>query len=218
MGRLDRREKLALDESYRYYLTLEAGEKPAVFRLTQSLRTLSTALAFPEHRDFKLTRQLWKRLQQFLFDRLITSFAGELSVHRQNGTRVLPGRPIPSDGYVRFRTDGCKRLDDIAELEVKHLYPKTLKGLSTAWMAGRSRVRPQNFDGINECDAGVCLMTPVVVGVDVLNEESRTSKDEAYRRFWDLYLQAYCTPRKHERAMIYKHMSQIESVWGDLYY
>lgn len=218
MGRLDRREKLALDESYRYYLTLESGEKPEVFKLTHSLRTLSTALSFPQHSDFKLTRQLWKRLQQFLFDRLLTSFSGELSVHRPDGTRVLPGRAIPPDGYVRFKTDGCRRLDDIAELEVRHIYPKTLKGLKRAWLTSSSRIRPADFEGIDECSDGVCLMKPVVVGASVLSEESRTSKDEAYRRFWDLYLQAYCTPRKHERAMIYKHMQQIESVWGDLYY
>src|SRR5262245_23189515 len=124
MGKIDRRHKLALDESYRYYLALEAGQAPHIYQLTKSLRTLSIALAFADQGGFKLTRQLWKRLQQALFDRLINAFPGSLTVYDMSGKRLEPGKPLPEDGYIHFNADGCKRADDVVQIELNRIYPK----------------------------------------------------------------------------------------------
>lgn len=218
MSRVDRRNKLALDESYRYYRSIESGEAPQLFRLTKSLRTLSTALAFADQGEFKLTRQLWKRLQQALFDRLINSFPGQLSVFDTTGRKLEPGMRIPEDGYVHFNAEGCRRNDDVAQIELSRIYPKTFKGMEAIWSGGRARIAPVDFENISECDGGICMMKPMVVGHEILGAESQTGKTEAYQKWWELYWQAYCTRRKDDRAIIYKHMVEIESVWGDLYY
>jgi hypothetical protein len=219
MSRVDRRNKLALDESYRYYKTIEAGESPQIFKLTKSLRTLSTALAFADSGEFKLTRQLWKRLQQALFDRLINTFGGDVRIFDMDGNELLAGGKLPEDGYVQFHPEGCKRADDVVRLELSRVYPKTFKGLQKLWLSGRTRVTPVDFEEIAECgDDGVCLMKPVVVGHDVLNTESQSGKSAAYTKWWELYWQAYCTKNKHERDNIFKHMLEIEAVWGNLYY
>jgi hypothetical protein len=218
MSRVDRRNKLALDESYRYYRTLESGESPQIFQLTKSLRTLSTALAFADQGEFKLTRQLWKRLQQALFDRLINTFEGELRVFDMSGKKYEPGKSLPADGYVQFHPQGCKRADDVVQLELSRVYPKTYIGIERTWLAGRSHTTPADFEQISECDGGICMMKPVVVGHDVLSNESRSGKAEAYTKWWELYWQAYCTKDKQERASIFKHMTEIEAVWGNLYY
>jgi hypothetical protein len=218
MGRVDRRNKLALDESYRYYRTLEAGEQPQIFKLTKSLRTLSTALAFADSGEFKLTRQLWKRLQQALFDKLLNTFEGELEVFDPSGQQFVPGKPLPAEGFVRFHPQGCKRADDVVQLEISRIYPKSFKGIEKLWLSGQSHTTPACFDGIGDCDGGVCMMKPVVVGHEVLNTESSCGKTDAYKKWWELYWQAYCTKDKHVRSGIIKHMFEIEAVWGDLYY
>lgn len=220
MARIDRRSKLALDESYRYYRHLEKGEEPRLFELTRSLCTLSHALYFAETGEFKLTRQLWRRLQQALFDRLISSFSGRFNLLDSEGTVIDFGREIPEGGYLSFRAAGCKRIEDTTHIEISRLYPKTFHVISKVWKEGRRKISPRDFEGIPDCDehSGVCMMKPIVVGHETLHQESRTGKQEAYHKWWELYWQAYCTPNRNERTVLYKHMLEIETVWGNLYY
>lgn len=217
--RIDRRNRLALDESYRYYRSLEEGVEPNLFKLTSSICTLSHALYFAELGEFKLTRQLWNRLHQAFFDRLINGFAGTFAVLDASGKRIACGE-IPDDGYIEFRADACKRADDAVRIEVAKLYPKTHLVLTHAWKSSRHKLKPADFAQIPDCDhdTGVCMMRPMVLGLDVLNRECQAGKQQAYWKFWDLYLQAYCTPRRNERIVLYKYMSDIQEVWGDLYY
>jgi hypothetical protein len=119
---------------------------------------------------------------------------------------------------VQFHPQGCKRADDVVQLELARVYPKTLQGIEEVWLSGRSHTTPADFERIAECEGGVCAMKPVVVGHDVLATESQSGKTVAYSRWWELYWQAYCTKNKEERANIVKHMMAIEAVWGDLYY
>lgn len=218
MGRLDRRNRLALDESYRYYRSLEAGESPSIFQITKSLNTLSTALVFSEHGEFKLTRQLWKRLQQAFFDALINNFGGDFVIVTRAGEVLEPQSPWPEDSTIRFRPEGCRRAEDSIELEVSRLYPKTLTALQTTWAEGSKTITPADLDKISECDNGVCMMRPMVLGHEVLGAESATGKSVAYRKWWDFYWQAYCSPKKQDRSTLYQQMMHIESVWGDMYY
>ncbi len=218
MGREDRRQKVALDESYRYYRFLESkGEPPEMFRLTKCLRTLSTALAFADQGEFKLTRQLWKRLQQALFDRLISGFPGKYALFDNEGEPIRPNQKFPEEGVLSFRPSLCRRAEDMISIEIRRLYPKTHTCLAKAWRQGRTSVAPPDF-AESDCEGGLCPMKPVLFGHEVLGEESQAARDRAYRKWWDLYWQAYCTGNKHERELIYRHMSEIESVWGDLYY
>ncbi|MBI4533419.1 MAG: hypothetical protein HY711_05675, partial [Candidatus Melainabacteria bacterium] len=77
MARLERREKLALDESYRYYRMLDKnGGQPELYRLVKCFKTVSAALNIADEGQFKLTRQLWRRIHQALFDKLVTTFPG----------------------------------------------------------------------------------------------------------------------------------------------
>jgi hypothetical protein len=220
MARIDRRGKQALDESYRYFRNLEGGAEPELFIHTRSLNTLSNALHFAETGEFKLTRQLWRRLQQALFDRLVASFSGRFMVMNADREIMEFGTSMPEEGYVTFRPDGCKRTEDMAVIEISRLYPKTHVVLSKLWAEGRTRLTPEDVAAVPDCaeDTGVCMMKPVVLGRETLEVESRSGKQEAYRKWWELYWQAYCTRKKAERQELYRHMIEIEAVWGDLYY
>jgi hypothetical protein len=219
MARVDRRQKLALDEAYRYYRQIEiSGAEPSIFKLTKALRTLSTALAFADTGEFKLTRQLWKRLYQSLFYRLVTSYPGSLSVYSGDNLPLKPGGPLPEDGFVQFVADGCKRADDTAKTEVSRLFPRIFSVFSRVWQAGLNRVTPEDFAKVSECQNGVCMTKPFVVGDEKMSEEALTAKHEAYNKWWELYWQAYCAANNQERTAIRQHMSELEAVWGDLYY
>jgi hypothetical protein len=219
MARIDRRGKLALDESYRYYRHLEGGAEPELFEMTRSLRTLSNALYFADTGEFKLTRQLWRRLQQALFDRMMSSFAGRYTLMNAEREVLEFGTSMPEDGFISFRPDGCKRVEDMAIMEVSRLYPKMFVVVSKLWAEGRSRMTPDDVAAMPDCaDTGVCMMKPVVLGKETLDAESKHGKTQAYRKWWELYWQAYCTPKKAERQELYRHMLDIEAVWGSLYY
>ncbi len=220
MARVDRRSRWALDESYRYYRVLESGAEPGLFELNRSLSTLSHALYFAETGEFKLTRQLWRRLQQALFERLVTNFPGQFRFMRPESRAVVePSAEIPEDGFISFHAHGSKRTEDIALIEISRLYPKTLMAIRRAWAEGRSIVDPKDFN-LPDCDrdTGICALRPMVLGHEVMSEESRSGKEDAYQKWWGLYLQAYCTPSKRDRSMLYQHMVEIEEVWGNLYY
>ena len=77
MARMDRRDKLALNDAYRFFkAVMKEHRTPDLHKLANSLKTISNALKFSETGQFKLTTRLWKHIQQSLFDKLITSFPG----------------------------------------------------------------------------------------------------------------------------------------------
>lgn len=218
MGKFDRREKSALDESYRYCRNLEKNvEEPELYRLARCLKTMAAALNGSENGDFKLTRQLWRRVQQSLFDKMITTFSGYVLVSDENGQSVQPKANFPEDGLIEFHPTGCRRADDIFQMEIKHLYPGTQTCLTKAWQAKGAEIAPSDFTA-QECSNGACPMKPVVFGHEVLGEESEQGRNKAYHDWWDLYLQAYCTGDEQLQRVIYRRMDELESVWGNLFY
>jgi len=218
VARVDRRQKLALNEAYQYYLSLDKNHiLPELYELVKCLKTVNAALAI-SNGHFKLTVQLWRRIQQALFDRLITTFPGYVTVMDVQGQQLKPGSRLPSDGVVEFHPDRCRRRDDIFALQVKNLYPATEHHLMKAWQEKKQqRLSADDFPS-TECGPDGCFLKPVVLGTEVLDAESQKGRDEAYRNWWDLYWQAYCTGNRHEKVIIYKRMDQLEAVWGSLYY
>lgn len=219
MARLDRRERLALDEAYRYYRTLDKnGEQPELYRLVKCFKTVTTALGVADGgHQFRLTRQLWRRIQQAMFDKLLTSFPGYVIVTAEGRGQVKPKDRFPEDGIVEFHPEGCRRADDLFQMEIKHLYPATQYRLQKAWQTRGAQTSPEDFAG-DQCSAAGCFLRPVLLGDEVLSEESYSGKEKAYQEWWDLYQQAYCTKNAHERQIIYRRMDELESVWGNLYY
>lgn len=220
MGRTERRERTALDEAYRYFRKLDSGEEaPDVFLLNKSVKTLSFALAFSDSNEFKLTRQLWRRLHQALFDKLISNFSGQIAVFDENHKALEIRTPLPEQGFVEFHPDRCKRNDDINEIEISRLYPKTYTVVKRLWEQRSAFIKPSDFEG-GDCDkdSGVCFMKPMVLGHEVLTAESQKGRDEAHHKWWELYWQAYCITNKKEQDLITKQMTELEAVWGNLYY
>ncbi len=215
---MDRRTKMALDESYRYYLNLyKTNDPPDLFKLVKCLHSVTAALNMADSTVFKLTKQLWRRIHQALFDKLMTSSPGYVLVVDQNGRQVKPKDSFPENGMLEFYPEGCRRRDDAFQLEIKYLYPATQYRLAGLWRAKGAMVHPSDFTG-PLCTEQGCFLKPVVLGQEVLNQESRAGKQQAYETWWGLYWQAYCASDKHERNILYRQMDDIEQVWGDLYY
>jgi hypothetical protein len=86
MGRIDRRQKLALDEAYKLYRQIIKNEKqPNIYEIAHCLTTLNEALVHYECSQFKLTKRLWQRIYESLCDLLITSFPAHLVVYDESG-------------------------------------------------------------------------------------------------------------------------------------
>jgi hypothetical protein len=217
MGRQDRRERTALDQAYRYFRQLESGElAPDIFRLIQSVKTLSFALAVADVTEFKLTRQLWRRLHLSLFDRLVTNFSGRITILDEFRQFCEIRQEFPEYGYLQFYPDRCKRADDVTEIELGRLYPKTFNALQRVWQE-RAFIKPADFEG-SDCEGGVCYMLPMVPGQEVLGEESCRGHAEAHNKWWELYWQAYCCSDNQDKSRLARQMEELESVWGNLYY
>lgn len=218
MGRQDRRERTALDEAYRYYRQLDSSEeKPDIFRLNKAVKTLSFALAVSDVSEFKLTKQLWKRLHQALFDKLISSFEGRIAIYDENRQAMEILQRLPENGFIEFYPEACRRDDDINEIELSKLYPKTYNVIKHVWEERNAFIKPQDFEG-KDCDGGVCYMKPVLLGQEVLVAESNNGRADAHNRWWELYWQAYCSADKRDQDILVKQMNELEEIWGNLYY
>jgi hypothetical protein len=102
-------------------------------------------------------------------------------------------------------------------MEIKHLYPGTQHCLGAAWRTKGARVTPADFSG-PQCSSAGCFLKPMVVGQEVLKEESESGRSQAYSEWWELYWQAYCSPDRVEKTSIGKRMEELETLWGNLYY
>ncbi|MBI4533056.1 MAG: hypothetical protein HY711_03840, partial [Candidatus Melainabacteria bacterium] len=129
----------------------------------------------------------------------------------------VPKSNWPDEGLIEFHPDGCRRADDIFRMEIKHLYPGTQYCLVKAWNSKGAKLSPEDFSG-PMCSSEGCFLKPVVLGDEVLSEESQAGREKAYHEWWDLYWQAYCTKEPREKHMIFRQMDEIESVWGSQYY
>jgi len=218
MGRQERRERTALDEAFKYFRELDSGaQEPDIFRLNKAVKTLSFALAVSDVSEFKLTKQLWKRLHQALFDKLISNFNGRVEIYNDDRMALEIRNKVPESGFLVFFPEKCKRTDDFNEIELQKLYPKTFAVVKHVWEERGAFIKPADFEG-GDCSDGVCYMKPMVPGQEVLTEESAKGRAEAHNKWWELYWQAYCSGSKKDQDHLAKQMNELESIWGNLYY
>lgn len=217
MARMDRREKLALEDAYCFSKAVtKDGNTPDLYKLANSLKTIENALKFSNAGQFKLTTRLWKRIQELLFDKLITSYPAHIVVFTTNGQSLSNKEPIPDDAVIEIHPEGLRRADDVFRMEFCCLHPITQLRLRKAWIEGGAKMKPEDID-IGDCK-GVCVPKSFIIGDEVLLNESQFGKQHAYEKWWELYWQAYCTNDRSEKQAIEKEMAMLEAVWGDLYY
>ena len=217
MRRLDRREKLALDEAYRVFRVITKDESPPdLFQLVRCIRTVGNALSTPNDGQLKLTVRLWRRIHLALFDKLFTSYSAHVVIYDADGGVLKPKKPIPDQGVLEIHPEGLRRADDTFKMEIENLHPDTRLVLNKIWTERGGSTRREDFSSY---DCGeYCAPKHFVVGDELLQAESTKGKEQAYGRWWDLYWQAYCTHDKEEKRHIQKQMESIEAVWGNLYY
>lgn len=219
MARSDRRDKVALDQAYSYYKNAVAEETSNIDlrSLVNSLKTVSFALRGSQVHNFKLTTRLWLRIEQALFDKLLTTFAGYLVVLRADGSALEAPSDLPADGTIQFHPEGLKRMDDVIRMPIQDISQFTLMKLNKVWKERGPFTRHEGLHPV-DCTTGICPIKPFVVGHDQLVREAQNGKQAAYYQWWDLYWQDYCCGDKEEKLLIARQMATLESIWGNLYY
>ncbi len=217
MARIDRRQKLALDQAYQLYRQIIKGEKRAdLYQLANCLTTINEILAGNVSDQFKLTKRLWQRNFESLCDLLITSFPVYIVIYDQFGQMQKPFQRISEPAIVEIHAEGLMRKSDIFRLELERLNVLTRTQLEKVWTSRGPRLKPEDFQNI---DCGeFCAPKNFLIGDEVLTNESELGKERAYKRWWDLYWQAYCAPSPPERQAVQEEMYILEKVWGNLYY
>jgi hypothetical protein len=214
---MDRREKLALDDAYRFFrAVMKEDGAPDLYKLANCLKTVSNALRSSANGEFKLTIRLWQRIQVLLFDKLICSFPAHVVILSTNGGSIPVKEDIADEAIVEIHPEGLKRADDAFRIGFKHLHPITQLRLKRVWQEKGPATKPEDFTG-TECGDS-CTPHSFIIGDEVLQEESKFGKQLAYQKWWELYWQAYCSIDRGERALIENEMGALEKVWGNLYY
>jgi len=217
MGRIDRRQKLALDEAYKLYRQIIKREKQAdLYQIAHCLTTLNEALTYNDCSQFKLTKRLWQRIFDSLCDFLITSFPVYLVIYDEYGEVQKALKPITEPARVEIHTEGLRRKTDIFTVELDHLNPLTKARLEKLWGTKGSRFLPQDFQNL-ECGE-LCAPKNFLLGDELLSNEAELGRERAYQRWWELYWQAYCTHGVMEKQAVQEEMYVLETVWGNLYY
>jgi hypothetical protein len=217
MGRIDRRQKLALDEAYSLYRQIIKHEKqPELYQIAHCLATLKEALAYCESSQFKLTKRLWQRIYDSLCDLLITFFPVYIVIYDEYGEVQKPFKPITEPAIVEIHAEGLKRKCDVFSLDLDRFNPMTKARLENLWGTKGAMLNPEDFANL-ECGE-FCAPKNFLIGDDVLMSETEQGKERAYRRWWELYWQAYCAHSTYEKQAVQNEMQGLESVWGNLYY
>ena len=217
MGKLDRRQKLALDEAYRLFRVINKEETPPdLYQLVKCLQTVNNALNGALDGQLKLTIRLWRRIHLALFDKLFTSYSAHLVIYTADGEVITPKQPIPDDAVLEIHPEGLRRADDFFKMPVENLYPDTRQVLNKVWTERGNAIRREDFTH-GEC-TDYCTPKHIVIGDDVLTSESQKGKEQAYAQWWDLYWLAYCTYDNDQKKHLIQQMESIEAVWGNLYY
>lgn len=218
MTRAERRDRVALDEAYSYYRNAVVREENVeLYQLVNALKTVSNALHSASESNFKLTTRLWLRIEQSLFDKLITSFSSHMVVLGPDGTALARGSQLPEGAMIELHPEGLRRTCDVFRMPVRDLPPLTQKQLERVWLERGPSLRREDFT-LMSCVDGVCAVKPFAIGHEQLESEAHSGKQLAYQQYWELYWQAYCTDDAAERQLLSKQMSSLESVWGNLYY
>jgi hypothetical protein len=217
MVHLDRRQKLALDEVYRLYRQIVKEEKkPDIYQLVNALTTLNNVLLNNSYNQFQLTKRLWQHTYESMCDLLITSFPVYVIIYNLDGEIQTALEPITEPAIIEIHALGLKRKTDIFGLNLDKLNPLTKNRIDQIWISQGPMFKPENFKNL-ECGE-FCTPTNFLVGDEILKMESELGRERAYKRWWELYWQAYCTPNRLNKQVVQQEMHALESVWGNLYY
>ena len=222
MAKVDRREKLALDEAYRlFHKTLDgehAEQAPDIYSIARSLKTVSKAIESADGANFKLTVRLWQRIERALFEKLITSHPSHLVVYGTAGSALKPKEKWAEEAVIELHPEGLRRNEDCFRLKAKDLNSGTRARLEKLWMERGPSVRGEDFLDVEEECGEYCTPKNFVIGDEILRTESMQGKVNAYAQYWDLFWQSYCTTNPKEKKVMTQQMNALESVWGNLYY
>jgi hypothetical protein len=222
MAKVERREKLALDEAYRlFHKTLEgehAEQAPDIYSIARSLKTVSKAIESADGANFKLTVRLWQRIERALFEKLITSHPAHLVVYSTAGNVLKPKEKWTEEAVIELHPEGLRRNEDCFRLKAKDLNSGTRARLEKLWTERGPSVRSEDFLDVEEECGEYCTPKNFVIGDEILRTESMQGKANAYAQYWDLFWQSYCTSNPKEKKVMTQQMNALESVWGNLYY
>ncbi len=219
MAKVDRREKLALDEAYRLFHKTLAGDHTAdIFSVARSLSTVSRAVEGADNGQFKLTVRLWQRIQRSLFDKLITTYPSHMVVFRENGEVHKPKERWSDNAVIEIHPEGLRRNEDFFRMPVQQLQSSTRARLERIWLERGPATRREDFLDMEEECGEYCTPKNFVIGDEILRTESLKGKEDAYAQWWDLFWQSYCTSNSKEKHAMTRQMNALESVWGNLYY
>lgn len=220
MARVDRRDKIALDEAYSYYKnTVVSDGNSDLLTMVNALKTVSFALHASTAAEFKLTKRLWLRIEQALFDKLVTGFPSHVVVLGGDGNVLTVDDELTEDCVIELHPEGLRRADDVFRMPFCDLPPVTQMQMTRVWREKGPDLRREDFIVANECDAsGLCPVKPFAIGHEILEREANSGKQVAYQQWWGLYWQAYCTNDAREKELLTQQMSSLESIWGNLYY
>jgi hypothetical protein len=216
MLHLDRRQRLALDAVYKLYRQIHAGnKKPDIYLLANSLTTLKNVLE-NKYDEFQLTKRLWQHIYEGLFDLFLTSFPTYVIIYNLDGEIQTSLETIIEPAIIEIHSSQLKRKTDVFALDLDQLNPLTKQRILQIWVNKSGRFTPEDFKNL-ECGE-FCTPKNFIVGDEVLRKESEIGKERAYKRWWQLYWQAYCAPSPLHRQSVQKEMHTIEGIWGNLYY
>lgn len=221
MAKRDRRERVALDQAYRFYRTVaNAKGEVDLYRLANALKTISHALRNSAYNEFKLTIRLWLRIEEALFDKLITTFPVHAAVLAPDGETLNHNQPLPEEGFIEVHPENLRRSDDVFVMELSRLHPSTRAQLAQLWIEHGPRIEMENFaTNISiDCTESFCVPKNFIPRLEVVEQEATSGKCWAYQKWWQLYWQAYCAPDNRERQLLNRQMSELEQVWGNLNY
>lgn len=218
MATQERREKMSLDHAYEVYCdTIKAGSSVELHAIAEAIKTVKSALKASSSGAVRLTDRLWYRIQQALFDKLLTNYSTKIQILDGDQKPVETGDAMPQDGSVRIYPIGLRRLDDWFEIPVLDLHEMTVIKVSKVRQQHGDELNREHFVDLHiEC-SGACMMPPeIVFGHERLRDETRQGHEIAFSEWWDLYWRAYCTPDSEELTTVRDRMATLESVWGDL--
>lgn len=223
MERTDRRESVALDQAYEFYRELVAsGSTGDIHQLTNSLKTVVKALDAAQNGEMELTLRLWHKIRQALLDNLLTGFSNHVVAITADGRALTEREPLPDDCRLELYPEGLRRDDDVFFADISELHPMTRTRLDKVWRERGPATKPEDFASTagGECTDGVCVMKPTtfIVGADILSAEAQSGRQKAYRDYWRLYWQSYCSPKPREKQYLIRQMASLEAVWGNLHY
>lgn len=233
MERTDRRELVALDQAYEFYRELvSSGSTSDIHKLTNSLKTVVKALDAAQNGEMELTLRLWHKIRQALLDSLLTGFSNHVVAITADGRALTEREPLPDDCRLELYPEGLRRDDDVFFADIAELHPMTRTRLDKVWRERGPATKAEDFasanvsaagggsEGGGECQDGVCMMKPTtfIVGADILLAEAQSGRQKAYRDYWRLYWQSYCSPKPREKQYLIRQMASLEAVWGNLHY